>query len=71
MIHQVSSSPDKIVVHIANFGCNIFIDGIADSRKESIVIDASSSAPVIRVEADKNLILNDEAEAWRKSQRYS
>lgn len=70
MIHQVSSPPDNIMVHIADFGCDIFIDGIADSGKEPIVIHTSSRNPIVSVEGDENLILNYVAEAWRKSQRY-
>ena len=54
------------MIHIARLACDLLSEGIAEARKEPVLIEPSSRNPISIVKAHESFILDYVAEAWRK-----
>lgn len=63
MIHQIvwSVYPVERLVHVADLGAGIFVDGISHPGKCPVLIETAAWAPIDWVEMDKDLIRQHQA----------
>lgn len=72
MIHQViwSIYSVKCLVHVANLGTGIFIDGVSHSCECPVLIKATARPPVNWIEMDEYFVSQYQAKGWGLREWY-